>query len=77
MPCLKQVLADSTESEQQKTLARKILTPASEGAGLGDGGGRGDWSGNQPGQNPGLTVSEGSSTAGIVIAVLALIAARR
>lgn len=72
---LKQVLADPTASAQQKTLARSVLTPTNKGADLGDGDDTDDRSKPDSGQRPGPQVSEGSSTAGVVLAVLALIAA--
>ena len=71
---LSQVLADPKASAQQKTLARSVLTPTSKGKDLEDGNNGGNTSG-RVGTTPGANVSEGSSTAGIIFAVLALIAA--
>lgn len=70
-----QVLADPTASEQNKTPAHGVLTPTNKGSDVGDGGGTSDRNKPDSGQNRGPAVSEGSSTAGIVAAVLALIAA--
>ena len=70
---LNQVLADPKASAQQKTLARSVLTPTSKGKDLEDGNNGGNTSG-RAGTTPGANVSEGSSTAGVVFAVLVLIA---